>query len=133
MLSGMCSNHFPQSFPTWFSHTRQYRIWVPTINSFAANIGSDIYRQVDINTNDEVENNKKNVAMFVNEDHKKNNRIVHWTKGQHICFHSQKHNLDTCNQETSENVKNKQHYTIETVPKSSRLNLTVNSDKHVNI
>jgi hypothetical protein len=26
---------------------------------------------VDINTNDEVENNKKNVAMFVNEDHKK--------------------------------------------------------------
>lgn len=88
---------------------------------------------MDINTNDEVENNKKNVAMFVNEDHKKNNRIVHWTKGQHICFHSQKHNLDTCNQETSENVKNKQHYTIETVPKSSRLNLTVNSDKHVNI
>lgn len=71
MLSGMCSNHFPQSFPTWFSHTRQYRIWVPTINSFAADIGSDIYRQVDINTNDEVENNKKNVAIFFNEDHKK--------------------------------------------------------------
>jgi hypothetical protein len=32
------------------------------------------------------------------------NRIFHWTKGQHICFHSQKHNLDTCNHETSEHV-----------------------------